>query len=89
MCWETVYTPNGSGTVLSPDNYLNNSTENYYSFQHQGNCDDQGNISFTDKNNNVIELIVMVRKCNGQWMTKKQVIMSTTISKYVIHKVTN
>ena len=29
ICWETVYTPNGSGTVLSPDNYLNNSTENY------------------------------------------------------------
>ena len=32
MHWETVYTPNGSGTVLSPDNYLNNNDENFYSF---------------------------------------------------------
>ena len=39
MRWETVYTPNGSRTVLSPDNYLNNSTENYYSFQYCGNRD--------------------------------------------------
>lgn len=88
MHWETVYTPNGSGTVLSSNNYLNNSTKNYYSFQHQGNCDDWGNISFTNKNNNTIESIVIVQNHNSQWMTKTRQLCQTTISKYVIHKVT-
>ena len=66
MRWETVYTPNGSSTVLLPDNYLNNNTDNYYSFQHRANCNNQGNITFTDKDNNIIESIVMMHNHSGQ-----------------------
>ena len=88
MRWETVCMPNGSGITLSPDNYLNNNNENCYSSKHWDNCDNKDDITFTNKKNSVIESISMVQNWNGQWMTKNQVIMTSTISKNVIHKVT-
>ena len=88
MRWETVYTPNGSETVLSPDNYLNNNDKNFYSFNHRGNRNNKGEKTFTDNNDKVLESIAMIRNWNGQWLTKNQVIMSPTISKYAIQKVT-
>ena len=48
MRWETVYTPNGSGTVLSPDNYLNNNDKIFYSFNHRGTRQNTGEITFTN-----------------------------------------
>ena len=67
---------------------MNNNTDNYNSFQHRDNCDNQGDVTFTDKDNNTVESIAMVQNHSSQWMTKNQVIMPSTISKYVIHKVT-
>ena len=57
MRWETVYTPHGSGTVLSPDNYLQNQTDKIFEFQQSGNKKRYGTISFSDRQNNVIESI--------------------------------
>ena len=88
MCWETVYTPNGSGTVLSPDNYLNNNDENFYSFNHRGTRQNTGEITFTDNNDKVLESIKMVRNYNGQWLTKNKVIMPPSVPKYAIKQVT-
>ena len=88
MRWETVYTPNGSGTVLSPDNYLNNNDENFYSFNHRGTRQNTGEITFTDNNDKVLESIKMVRNYNGQWLTKNKVIMPEAVPKYAIKQVT-
>ena len=67
MRWETVYTPNGSGTVLSPDNYLFNQPNEIFEFQQCGNRIHNGNISFLDKNGRIIESIKLKRNNNGQW----------------------
>ena len=39
MRWETLFTPDGSGTVLSPDNYLQTHPKFYRAFHQSGNCD--------------------------------------------------
>ena len=57
MRWETVYTPQGSGTVLSPDNYLQTQNNKIFEFQQSGNKKRYGAISFSDKQNKVIESI--------------------------------
>ena len=88
ICWETVYTPNGSGTVLSPDRYLNNNSNRYFSFQQYANQNNNGYITFIDKNNNVIDSITMLRICSGQCLMKNQVIIPLVITKHIIQKVT-
>ena len=47
MRWETVCTPNGSGSILSPDNYLFNQPDEYYELQQSRNKFQSGAISLT------------------------------------------
>ena len=89
MRWEKVYTPNGSGTVLSPDNYLFNQPDEIFEFQQSGNKDCSGNISFLDKNCRIIESINLKRNNNGQWLTTmaNPILLPSTATIYTIRQV--
>ena len=89
MRWETVYTPNGSGTVLSPDNYLFNQPNEIFEFQQCGNRIHNGNISFLDKNGRIIESIKLKRNNNGQWLTTmaNPILLPSTATNYTIRQV--
>ena len=89
MRWETVYTPNGSGTVLSPDNYLFNQPNEIFEFQQCGNRIHTGNISFLDKNSRIIESIRLRRNNNGQWLTTiaNPILLPSTATNYTIRQV--
>ena len=84
-----MYTPDGSGIVLSLDNYLQTHPKYYRAFQQNRNCDNNGSIKYTGKNNKVIILIELERNHNGQWLTKStnQILLLFKSKKYIIHKV--
>ena len=89
MRWETLYTPDGSGTVLSPDNYLQTHPKFYRAFHQSRNCDNNGSITFTDTNDKIIESVALERTNNGQWLTKptNQILLPPKKQKYIIRKV--
>jgi hypothetical protein len=49
MNWTVLYTPNSSGTVLSPDNYHTTHNSELFAFYHLG-TNDGGKIGFLDHN---------------------------------------
>ena len=89
MRWETLYTLDGSGTVLSPDNYLQTHLNFYCAFHQSRNRDNNGSITFTDTNDKIIESVALERTNNGQWLTKptNQILLPPKKQKYIIHKV--
>ena len=90
MCWEALYTPDGSSTVLSPDSYLQTHPKFYRAFQQSENCDNNSSITFTDTNDKVIKSVALERNNNEQWLTKptNQILLpSEKQKKYIIRKV--
>ena len=79
MRWTTVYTPNSTGTVLSPDNYQRSNIPKFNAFQHTGKLDNHGSISFLNKSNCVIESVSLRRTSNGEWYTTNKVLVKNTM----------
>ena len=73
MKWRTVYTPQSSGTVLSPDNYHQTHKPEIFGFFQSGNSNNIGKIGFVnnagDMPGDMQESISLKRNNNGQWMT--------------------
>lgn len=89
MLEDSLYTPNRSGTVLSPDNYLFNQPDEYFEFQQSGNKIRSGAVSFLDKNSRIIESIKLKRNNNGQWLTTtaNPILLPSTATNYTFRQV--
>jgi hypothetical protein len=72
LSWLTLYTPNSTGTIISPDRFMmdNGHVEE---FQHIGKRDGQGHIIFKDKNNHTLAQIDMTRSRDGLWFVDHQI----------------
>ena len=66
MNWLVLFTPNSTGTVLSPDNYHQNNLSKYFAFYHMGTSNNDGKIGFLDHNEREIESVQLQRTENGE-----------------------
>ena len=77
MHWPTIYTPNSSGTCLSPDSYneavpcLDDICIIMKRFQRTGT------LAFHDKEGNLVESISLRRNNNGEWNTTNRMERTT------------
>jgi hypothetical protein len=87
MNWTVLYTPNSSGTVLSPDNYHTTHNSKLFAFYHLG-TNNGGKIGFLDHNKHEVESIQMKRTDNGEWLTMNQILVTSLIkNKRIIRSV--
>jgi hypothetical protein len=87
MNWTVLYTPNSSGTVLSPDNYHTTHSSKLFTFYHLG-TNNGGKIGFLDHNKRKVESIQMERTDNGEWLTTNQILLTSVIeNKHIIRAV--
>ena len=87
MNWSIIYTPDSSGTVLSPDHYHQSNLARYFTFYHSGNSNHEGKIGFLDHNEREIESIQMKRSHHGEWMTTNQVLVATPTNHHIVRAV--
>ena len=57
MNWSVLYTPNSTGTVLSPDHYHQSNISKYFAFYHRGDSNCNRKIGFLDNNEREVEWI--------------------------------
>jgi hypothetical protein len=87
MNWTVLYTPNSSGTVLSPDKYHTTHNSKLFAFYHLG-TNNGGKIGFLDHNKREVESIQMKRTDNGEWLTTNQILVTSLIEyKHIIRAV--
>ena len=88
MHWTTIYTPNSSGTVLSPDNYERSTTPPFELFQQTVWLNNTGDIAFWDATNTVIQIFCLRRSPNGEWYTPNAVLVKNPLkNKFIIAQV--
>ena len=88
MNWLVLFTPNSTGTVLSPDNYHQNNLSKYFAFYHMGTSNNDGKIGFLDHNEREIESVQLQRTENGEWMTPNQILIASPTNKHIVRQVT-
>jgi hypothetical protein len=86
MNWTVLYTPNNSGTVLSPDNYHTTHNSKLFAFYHLG-TNNRGKIGFLDHNQREVESIQMKRTDTGEWLTNQILVTSSIENKHIIRAV--
>jgi hypothetical protein len=68
-----LHTPGSTGTILSPDRYMKD-TSDVHEFRHNGSMDSKGNISFHDIHDTTMSEIDMKRRRDGLWFTTNPVL---------------
>ena len=72
--WLMLYTPNATGTILSPDHFIMNDTT-LHSFAQTGDKSGKGGLTFHDDQDNIITSLNMTRTTDGLWFTTNQTLL--------------
>jgi hypothetical protein len=72
--WLTLYTPNSTGTIISPDRYMMDNGH-IDEFLQSGQLNGHGYIRFTSKENKTIANVKMRRQKDGLWYTDSPVLL--------------
>jgi hypothetical protein len=74
MEWLALYTPNSTGTIISPDRYMMDNGQ-VEEFIQSGKRNGQGYIRFTNKEQKTVAKVKMKRRKDGLWYTDTPVLM--------------
>ena len=94
MEWTTLYVPSATGTVLSPDRYVQDNKHHLFLFNHEGDIEGNGAIQFQNRCQQTILQIKMKRRQDGLWFTTNHILVPPlkqtiqTITQYV-HNIPN
>ena len=69
----TLYTPNSTGTIFSPDRYMMDNVR-VAQFNHSGKRNGQGSITFTDSQECLIAELAMTRSRDGLWFIDAEIL---------------
>jgi hypothetical protein len=72
--WLTLYTPNSTGTIISPDRYMM-VNGHIHEFLQSGPRNGKGHLQFINSDGKAVAKVKMKRQCNGLWYTDSPVLM--------------
>ena len=87
MEWTTLFVPSATGTVLSPDKYVQDNRHHLFLFNHEGDINGNGAIRFQNHRRQTILQITMKRRRDGLWFTTNQILAPPT-KKRSVHTIT-
>jgi hypothetical protein len=72
--WLTLYTPNSTGTIISPDHYIMDNGH-VDEFLQSGTRNGKGYLQFKSANSKTMAKVKMKRQRNGLWYTDSPVLL--------------
>jgi hypothetical protein len=72
--WLTLYTPNSTGTIISPDPYMMDNGH-IHEFLQSGSRNGKGHLQFINSDRKTVAKVKMKRQCDSLWYTDSPVLM--------------